>query len=34
MAMFEAAHAVHSAASGPCAPSSMETHAAAMFGMI
>ena len=34
IAMFEAAHAVHSAASGPCAPSSIETHAAAMFGMI
>ena len=34
MAMFEAAHAVDSAASGPCAPSSIETHAAPMFGMI
>ena len=34
IAMFEAAHAVHSAASGPCAPSSIETQAAAMFGMI
>ena len=34
IAMFDAAHAVHSAASGPCAPSSIETHAAAMFGMI
>jgi hypothetical protein len=34
IAMFDAAQAVHSAASGPCAPSSIDTHAAAMFGMI
>ena len=34
MAMFEAAHAVHSDVSGPRVPSSMETQAAPMFGMI
>ena len=33
-AMFEAAQAVVSVASGPCVPSSIETQAAAMFGMI
>ena len=34
MAMFEAAHAVHSDASGPRVPSSIETQAAPMLGMI
>jgi hypothetical protein len=34
MAMFEAAHAVHSEVSGPRVPSSMETQAAPMLGMI
>ena len=34
MAMLEAAHAVHSEVSGPRAPSSIETQAAPMFGMI
>jgi hypothetical protein len=33
-AMFEAAHAVHSDVKGPRVPSSMETQAAPMFGMI
>ena len=31
---FDAAHAVHGAPSGPFVPSSIETHAAPMFGMI
>ena len=34
IAMFEAAHAVHSDQSGPRVPSSIETQAAPMFGMI
>ena len=34
IAMFEAAHAVHSDDSGPFVPSSIETQAAPMFGMI
>ena len=34
IAMFEAAQAVVSVASGPCVPSSIDTQAAAMFGMI
>ena len=34
IAMFEAAHAVHSESSGPFVPSSMETQPAARFGMI
>jgi hypothetical protein len=34
MAMFEAAHAVHWEDNGPRVPSSMDTHAAPMFGMI
>ena len=32
--MFEAAQASHCADSGPCVPSSIETHPAAMFGRI
>ena len=34
IAMFEAAQAVHSEASGPFVPSSIDTQAAPMFGMI
>ena len=34
IAMFEAAHAVHCEDSGPRVPSSIETQAAPMFGMI
>ena len=34
MAMLEAAQAVHSDQSGPRVPSSIETQAAPMFGMI
>jgi hypothetical protein len=34
MAMFEAAHAVHSESSGPRVPSSIETQPAPRFGMI
>ena len=34
IAMFEAAQAVHWDASGPRVPSSIETQAAPMFGMI
>ena len=34
IAMFEAAQAVHCEQSGPCVPSSIETQAAPMFGMI
>ena len=34
IAMFEAAQAVHSDVSGPRVPSSIETQAAPMFGMI
>ena len=34
IAMFEAAQAVHCDESGPCVPSSIETQAAPMFGMI
>jgi hypothetical protein len=34
IAMFDAAHAVHCEESGPFVPSSIETQAAPMFGMI
>jgi hypothetical protein len=34
IAMFEAAHAVHSEESGPRVPSSIETQPAPMFGMM
>ena len=34
IAMLEAAQAVHCGRSGPRVPSSIETHPAAMFGMI
>ena len=34
IAMFEAAHAVHSESSGPFVPSSIDTQPAARFGMI
>ena len=34
IAMFDAAHAVHSEASGPFVPSSIDTHPAPMFGMM
>jgi hypothetical protein len=34
IAMFEAAHAVHCADSGPRVPSMIETHPAPRFGMI
>ncbi len=34
IAMFDAAHAVHSLISGPLVPSSIETQPAPMFGMI
>jgi hypothetical protein len=34
IAMFEAAQAVHCEDSGPRVPSSIDTHAAPMFGMI
>jgi hypothetical protein len=34
IAMFDAAHAVHSLIDGPFAPSSIETQPAPMFGMI
>ena len=34
IAMFDAAHAVHSLISGPFVPSSIDTQPAPMFGMI
>ncbi len=34
IAMFDAAHAVHSLISGPFVPSSIETQPAPMFGMM
>jgi hypothetical protein len=33
MAIADAAHASHGAVTGPVAPSSIDTHPAAMFGM-